>query len=396
MQAGIFSFGGMDNPYPMYARLRDAGPAVQTGGGTWAISRYEDVVGVLKNHAVFSSAAMGFGGGAFSARTIIGTDPPEHTRLRNIVNRAFTPRMVAAMEPRIREITTELLDRIAAGEDFDLIRDLAIPLPVIVIAEILGIDPERREDFKRWSDSMVFSGALSGGGALQTSQDEFRAYFSNVIDARRHEPRDDLISALTRAEEAETLSPQEVMAFTILLLIAGNETTTNLIGNAMLALLDHPGEMDRVSQDLSLVPGMVEEALRYESPVQLIMRTTTQDSEIGGTLVPRGAVVIPMYASANRDERQFPEPDRFDITRRNSRDHVAFGYGPHFCLGAPLARLEAQVAFEELLGRLSSLQRLEEKVEWLPSPLIRGPKRLPMSHASKKVLGGSKRAVTND
>jgi cytochrome P450 len=141
---------------------------------------------------------------------------------------------------------------------------------------------------------------------------------------------------------------------------------------------------------------MVEEALRYESPVQLIMRTSTQDSEVGGTLVPRGSTVIPMYASANRDERQFPEPDRFDITRRNSRDHVAFGYGPHFCLGAPLARLEAQVAFEELLGRLSGLRRLAEKVEWLPSPLIRGPKRLPMSHASKKVLGGSTRAVTND
>jgi cytochrome P450 len=256
------------------------------------------------------------------------------------------------------------------------VRDLAVPLPVIVIAEILGVDPERRNDFKRWSDSLVFSGAMMGG--LDNSREEFRAYFGEVIAERRREPRDDLISAITRAEEADTLTAAEVMSFALLLLIAGNETTTNLIGNAMLALLDHPEQLDRVRADTSLVPAMVEEALRYQSPVQLIFRSCVRDTEVGGSLIPAGASVIPMYASANRDERHFPEPDTFDITRENARDHVAFGYGPHFCLGAPLARLEAQVAFEELLPRLSDIRMAEETVEWLPSPLIRGPARLPI------------------
>jgi len=392
MNGGMFSFGRLEDPYPMYARLRAAGPAVQVSPGTFAVSRYDDVVSVLRNHAVFSSATMGFGGG-FGARTVIGADPPEHTRLRSIVNRAFTPRMVAAMEPRIREISVGLIDKVIERGECELIRDVAIPLPVIIIAEVLGIDPERREDFKRWSDSLVFSGAVAGSGDMQVSQQEFRAYFAEAIEARRREPREDLISALTRAEEAETLTAAEVMAFTLLLLIAGNETTTNLIGNAMLVLLENPGQLARVQADSSLVPNMIEEALRYESPVQLIMRTCARDTEVGGSPVPRGATVIPMYASANRDERQFPEPDRFDIGRSNARDHVAFGYGPHFCLGAPLARLEGQVVFEELLQRLPVIERVEDKVEWLPSPLIRGPKSLRLKFDQDAALAAASQSV---
>jgi cytochrome P450 len=371
MNSGFLGFGRLDDPYPAYARLRDAAPAVQVASGTFAVGRYDDVMAVLKNTAVFSSAPLAFG---FGARTVIGADPPEHTVLRNTVNRAFTPRMVAAMEPRIREIARGLIDDFVAGGECDLIGDFAVPLPVIVIAEILGVDPERRDDFKRWSDSLVFSGAMSG--ALDDSREEFRAYFGEVIEQRRREPREDLISALTRAEEADTLTPAEVMSFAMLLLIAGNETTTNLIGNAMLALLDHPEQLDRVRREPAFVPSMVEEALRFQSPVQLIVRGCVRDTEVGGTPVPRGATVLPLFASANRDERHFAEPDVFDVTRDNARDHVAFGYGPHFCLGAPLARLEAQVAFEELLPRLANIAKPEGSVEWLPSPLIRGPREL--------------------
>ncbi len=389
MQAGLFSGQGMSDPYPTYARLRAAGPAVQVAPGTWAVSRYEEVIRVLKDYGSFSSAALGFGGG-FGARTVIGTDPPEHTRMRNIVNKAFTPRMVAAMEPRIRQITSELIDTILAADDFDFIRDLAVPLPVTIIAEILGVDPEHKDDFKRWSDNLLFSGAVSmggGSGQAQMTQEEFRAYFGEVIEARRRLPKDDLISALTRAEEADALTAAEVMSFTLLLLIAGNETTTNLLGNAMLALLDHPAEMERASADVSLVPNLIEEALRYESPVQLIMRTCTQDADVGGTTIPKGSMVMPMYASANRDDRQFDDPDRFDLSRTNSRDHVAFGYGPHFCLGAPLSRLEGVVAYEEILRRLPGIQRVEDKVEWLPSMLIRGPRRLPLTFDRRAAAG---------
>jgi cytochrome P450 len=379
----------VDDPYPIYERLRAAGPAVQLNPGIWAVGRYDDVLFVLKNHQLFSSSVLG--GGGFGARTIIGTDPPDHTRLRNIVNRAFTPRMVAAMEPRIREITTGLIDAVVTGDGrFDLIQDVAIPLPVIVIAEILGVEPERREDFKRWSDTFVFSGVAMGTAGSEDARREFRDYFSQVIEARRREPRQDLISALTRAEGQDMLTAEEVFAFTLLLLIAGNETTTNLIGNAVLALLNHVDQFEAVKSDPARVPNLVEEVLRWDSPVQVIMRRATQDADVGGQTIPAGAVVMPMFASANRDERQFAEADRFDVLRENARDHLAFGYGPHFCLGAPLARLEAQVAMEELLSRVQNLQIAADKVERLESFLLRGPKSLPLSfdaHSSRSAVG---------
>jgi cytochrome P450 len=379
MESQFFNLTAVEDPYPLYARLRMAGPAVQLGPGIFAVPRYEDALNVLKNTAVFSSTIMG--GAGFGARTIIGTDPPDHTRLRNIVNKAFTPRMVAAMEPRIREISSGLIDDIVArGGDFDLIEDLAIPLPVIIIAEILGIDPDRREDFKRWSDAFVFPriGSDESANSFEESRIQFREYFSAVIEARRAEPREDLISTLVRAEGEDTLTPEEVFAFTVLLLIAGNETTTNLIGNAVLALIDHQNQLARVQADAALVPNLVEEALRWDSPVQVIMRLATRDAEIGGVKVPAGSMVMPMFASANRDERQFADADQFDVTRANARDHLAFGYGPHFCLGAPLARLEAVVALGDILERLPGLQRRQENVERLGSFLLRGPRRLPL------------------
>ncbi len=372
------------DPYPVYAGLRRDYPVYRSERfGFYLVSRYDDVVHVLKNPTLFSSTAINTNIRGRPTRTIINTDPPLHTRMRNLVNRAFTPRMVADLEPRIREITRELLDRVAPKGETDLVRDLAIPLPVTVIAEILGVDPERRDDFKRWSTAVVAGDAATTDAeraAIERDLEDFQDYFEAVIEERRSQPRgDDLIRALIRAQEDEQLlSADDVLAFTALLLIAGNETTTNLIGNAVLALIEHPAELANVLDDPALVPNLLEEALRYDSPVQFLFRTTTEDTEVGGVLIADGAAVIPLYASANRDERKFPDPDRFDVTR-NAQGHVAFGYGVHFCLGAPLARLEARAALEQVLLRLPNLRRAGDHVERISSPFLRGLKSLPLA-----------------
>jgi cytochrome P450 len=365
------------DPYAAYAELREADPVSrQEGFNSWTVSRYDDVAYVLKNPGLFSSSAIGLQITGKPTRSIINTDPPEHTLMRNLVNRAFTPKMVADMEPRIREITRGLLDRVVPSGEMDLVEDLAIPLPVTVIAELLGVDPGRREEFKRWSDAMISQSSDPSSGA-GLNFDEFAGYFEQVIAERRREPRNDLISAVVAAEEGDLkLTGDEVLAFVGLLLIAGNETTTNLISNAMLALFDHPDQLAAVHADPALIPNMIEEALRYDSPVQFLLRTATQDVEVGGARIPKGAGVIPMYASANRDERKFPAADRFDITR-NASGHLAFGLGVHFCLGAPLARLEARVAFEELFARTATLSRRGE-VERLTSLFLRGLRHLPV------------------
>ena len=373
-----------ENPYPYYAELRRNHPVYPIGEqGAVAVSRYEGVAFVLRNHEHFSSAAMGSLAG--SGEMLIGSDPPGHTRLRSLVNRAFTPAMVAALELRIREVTAELLDRAGSPGEIELVSELANPLPVTIIAEILGVDPALRDDFKRWSHSTV-----SGSPGSRTASDEERSrvskdrqefsdYFRRAIEERRREPREDLISALVRAEDEEhALTADEVLAFTQLLLIAGNETTTNLIGNMVLALLEHPEQLQRVMDDRSLIPNTVEEALRYDSPVQFLFRVAAHDVELAGTTIKQGTAVLPLYASANRDERKFPDPDRFDVTR-STQGHLAFGYGIHFCLGAPLARLEAKVALEELLNRCPRLARNSATVDRLDSMFLRGLKQLPLT-----------------
>jgi cytochrome P450 len=378
-----------ENPYPYYAELRRQAPVYHVeSAGLWTVARYDDVLTVLKDHQSFSSAPMNFEavrGNFFegNAATIIGSDPPIHTRLRNLVNRGFTPRRIAALEPRIRAITEGLLAQIPHRRQFDLIAHFAIPLPVTVIAEMLGVEPDRHADFKQWSDSVVtlISGAPTEEQRtlLYARLSAFRDYFLAVVDGRRAHPRDDLISVLVRAHETEhTLTAEEVIAFAALLLVAGNETTTNLIGNAVLALLDHPEELAKVRANPALVPNLVEEVLRYDAPVQGLFRVATRDVTVADTAISAGALVMPLFASANRDERQFPEPDRFYVTRE-AEGHIAFGFGIHYCLGAALARLEARIALEALLFRFPHLGREQGRVERIESMFLRGPKRLELT-----------------
>lgn len=378
-----------ENPYPYYAHLRQHAPIYCIDGiGFWALSRYDDVASVLRNHELFSSATvMGalLGDLSFAPPDtpfMIGTDPPAHTRLRNLVNRAFTPRRVADIEAHIREITAQLIDQIAARGECDLIADFAVPLPVIVIAEMLGVEPERREDFKRWSDhqALAATGMVTADQQQQIRQSkaEFHAYFQEMIERRRREPHSDLISALVRAQEGDqTLTSAEILGLTVLLLIAGNETTTNLIGNATLALLEYPEELAKVRANPALIPNMLEETLRYDPPVHIFLRQTMRDCEIAGTALPAGAMVMPIYASANRDERRYPDPDRFDVTR-DTQGHIGFGIGIHYCVGAPLSRVEAKVAFEALLSRFPRLVRAEAPLTRIASPFFRGLKSLPL------------------
>ncbi len=396
MDYNPFSPEVRQDPFPYYRELRRSKPVSYVEPiGMYAIARYADVRFVFQHPELFSSSVMGgamqpeSGGprsqlmGGSIGGSLIGSDPPEHTKLRKIVNRGFTPSRIRALEPRIREINDDLIARFENQPDFDLVADLAIPLPVTVIAEILGIEPERRQDFKRWSDAVIVGGTGTptpeARAALGPLLLEAAQYLQKVIAERRRSPRGDLISALVRAEAEEgTLTAQQVISFTMLLLIAGNETTTNLLGNAMLALHQHPRELERVRATPSLIPRMIEEALRFDSPVQFVFRRATRDVELSGSKIPEGSGVMQMIGSANRDEERFPEPDRFDITR-DASGHLGFGFATHFCLGSPLARLEARIALEGLLKRLPRLELLDPDCERVDSILVRGPKRLRFS-----------------
>ena len=374
------------NPFPWYERMRGADPvAYDSRRDVYSAFRYADVQRVLSEHATFSSAYGGTGDGAdhpFGA-SLIASDPPRHRQLRNLVTQAFTPRAVARLEPRIAQIVEELLDRVAATGAMDIVEDLAYPLPVIVIAELLGIPPEDRAQFKQWSDAIVSGAASAQEGAEFTPGDahlQMAMYFMRELEQRRREPRDDLIAGLLAAEvDGQKLSEIELLGFCMLLLVAGNETTTNLISNAILCFDEHPEVYARLRAAPDLLPSAIEEVLRYRSPVQSMFRTAAVDTILGDRPIPAGATVLAYIGSANRDEAQFPDAGRFDIARTPNR-HVAFGHGIHFCLGAPLARLEARVALGALLRRLHDIQRVHDvPLHPLRSFIVFGVRNLPVT-----------------
>ncbi len=383
------------DPYPIYAQLREHASVVKVEeAGLWVLSRYDDVVYALKRPDLFSSRRdpalarqlsdprLEKSMTLLSDTSIVGVDPPAHTRLRKLINSAFTPRAIDRLEAQVRTLTHELVDDILKKQEFDLIEALAIPLPVIVISRMLGVDPARQDDFKRWSDDLLAGSRFDEQidelevERLIASRREFSDYFREAIEQRRAAPREDLLSDLVRAEvERELLSADEVRTMAVVLMLAGNETTTNLIGNAMAEILQHPKQLRRLRADPSLIPGFIEEALRFSSPVAMLVRTLTQDVTIRGVTIPEGEAVALMLGAANRDPRRFPDPDRFDITREPST-HLAFGYGIHFCVGAPLSRLEARVAFEEMFGRFPEFTRVPGSLDWATTSGLRGLRSL--------------------
>lgn len=397
-----------DDPYPAYRALREAGGVYRAPvSGFHVVSRYDACTFVLKHPELFSSRAMidqlrprpslhlwrflmlsVVRVGALylpfrQPRNVIWEDPPVHGELRNTIGRSFTPRRIAGLEPRVREVVAGLVAPLRQRDSFDMIGDLANPLPVTIMAELLGIEPERRADFKRWSDVMLAS-ATGSGRAMPFSRAfgdtllELSVYLRETIARRRRSPGDDLISALVGTDLGagdRPLSELETIMFVQLLMVAGSETTTNLLGNAVMALLAHPAQLEMVRADPSLVPALVEETLRYDSPVQLVLRTATRDVDLLGMTVPGGATVAVLLGSANRDESRFEAAERFDV-RRDARGHLSFSGGAHFCLGAALARLEASVALEAIVPQLVHFARVDDTTARVDSFLARGVRRL--------------------
>jgi cytochrome P450 len=307
-------------------------------------------------------------------------DPPEHNRYRKLVIRAFTPAATLELETMVRQIARECLETVEAGEPIDLVDALAVPLPMYVIAEMLGVPRSDRADFKRWSDSMIEAGGGRRSPATDASMIEMLGYFQRVLGERRRAPKDDLVSTLARADiDGAALSDPEILMFCVTLLAAGNETTRNLISGGSLLLMRHPDQWKRLLAEPRLLSNAVEEMLRWWTPVQSFIRRATSDTELRGRRIREGEAVLLLYASANRDEEVWGEDaERFDVGRDHSRvRHLAFGFGEHLCLGAPLARLEARVMFEELLRRFSAFE-LAGEPEMLHSRLMHGVEKLPV------------------
>lgn len=350
------------NPFPWYAEMREKDPVYfDEHGHVWEVFDYATALEILKNPTLFSSERGKQLPGGRKRGSILSLDPPRHNKLRGIISQAFTPRAISRMEDRIRAIVNHLLDTGVKDGRIDLIAKLAYPLPVIVIAEMLGIPPAERDTFKHWSDYVVSN---SIDQAI-TGYTELSRYFRGILAQRRQEPGDDLVSDLLAARlEDEPLTEDEIVDFCVLLLVAGNETTTNLIGNAMLCFDGQPDSLEAIRADRSLLLGAIEEVLRFRSPVQRLSRVTTADTILGGKQIKENEPLFVWLASANRDEQQFPQAETFDIGRSPNR-HLAFGNGIHICIGAPLARLETKVAFECLLDRFNNLQR-DRNVELQP------------------------------
>lgn len=380
------------NPYPTYHRLRAAkapfwfahgGPT----SGMWLLTRYPDVAAILKDARITKDATR------FSRpeqltvfdHNMLGKDPPDHTRLRSLANRAFTPERVKTLEPRIGQIVDELIARVRPLNGMEFMADFALPLPVIVIAELLGVPQGDRDTFHAWSNQMItdidaVSRSEERAKQSQAATIALGQYFTDLVQRRRQQPSDDLISALIQARDAQDrLTEDELIAMCMLLLIAGHETTVNLLGNGLLALLKHPMQLSLLKDHPALMQSAVEEMLRFDSPVQrATFRLTTERLEIGDIVIEAGQQVSAVIGAANRDPSQFPLPDTFDITRQPNR-HLAFGQGIHFCLGAPLARTEARIGFTRLLDQLPDLKLVSQTPDWTANTVFRGLRSLPVT-----------------
>ena len=387
------------DPYPQYRRLRELDPVHPSFPGVWILTRYRDVAAVLRDPVTFSSDSRNSDlYQAFrqanqdeslsliegqTGRTMLFSDPPDHTRLRTLVSKAFTARAIEAMRPHIKEITDRLLEPLRDEGRFDVVADHAYPLPVTVICEMLGIPPDDRHLFHTWSQDLVL--VLDPMVTVETLDRvaqalvSFRQYFDALVSERRANPTEDLLSALiTAEEEGRRLTGDELRSTCILLLVAGHETTVNLISNGMLALLRRPDQLDRLGREPGLIRNAIEELLRYDSPVQLTGRTVMRDLEIEGKPIRRGEQVVGVVGAANRDPEQFSDPELLDVTRRDIR-HLSFSAGIHYCLGAPLARVEGQIAIGEVVRRFPRLQLVTEALEWRETVTLRGLRSLPVA-----------------
>ena len=386
------------NPYPTFHLLRRHDPVYWSEPwGCWLLTRYDDIVATLANPKQFTSV------GRFTptmslpeplkrqirplerhyTRGLINVDPPDHTRIRHLVQKAFSTRTVSTMADYVSDIVERLLDAVEPAGEIDVIRDLSYPLPITVIAELMGVPVTDHEKLKRWSGRIVEFMAtpkpapevlLSSQDALVSLQD----YFKSIYKQRRVAPRNDLISMLVEVEESgDRLTEEEMVSTCVTILIGGHETTTYLISSGMLALMQHPDEMRKLERRPELAAIAVEEMLRYESPFQRNRRIATEDVEVGGRRIKKGQLLVQMMGAANRDPDVFPNPDVFDIERHPNR-HLSFGYGPHFCLGAPLARLEAPIAINAMLRRLPRMEIATDELVW-NNAVFRGLQRLPVT-----------------
>ena len=379
------------DPYPFYKQLREKEPVHQSPMGFWVLTRYDDCVAVLRDQRFgreeFQQMLTSVYGDDSEKpalpRSMLFRDPPDHTRLRALVSKAFTPRMIETMREHIQEIVDCLLDRVQDAGRMDVMEDLAYPLPVTVICEMLGVPVSDHASIRGWSADIARSldaiGLPSDQAIVERGRKSRRAladYFRRLVPERRARPQQDLLSGLIAAEEqGDKLSQDEVIAMCLLLFIAGHETTVNLIGNGTLALLRHPDQLRKLRAEPALISNAIEELLRYDSPVQRTARITSVDAEVGGQPMPKGTMVITALGAANRDPAQFPDPDVLDVARKDPR-HISFGFGIHFCLGAPLARVEGQLALGTLLRRMPKLALAESNLEWRESSVLRGLKRL--------------------
>jgi cytochrome P450 len=381
------------DPHPVLAELRESGPVHRLDGSTgvpvWMVTRYDDVLAALSdprlsNDPHHASALTEVLRGDFLSRSMIGADPPEHTRLRRLVSKAFTARRVEGLRPRVQEITDALLDRITPRGSADLVAEFGLPLPITVIGELLGVPETDRDRFREWTDEMLDRPFDPGSDLplVTAARERMHGYLADLVAAKRARPADDLLTDLVEAtDEGERLDTQELLAMTFLLLIAGYVTTVSLIGNGTLALLRHPEQLDRLRADLSLVPQAVEELLRFDGPVNPgLTRFALEDLEIGGVRIPRGEMVLLAIAAADRDPRRYPDPDRLDVGAVDP-GHLAFGHGMHYCLGAPLARLEGQIAFTAMLTRLPglALAAREDELRWTGGGVLRSLRELPVT-----------------